>query len=186
MKKSADQIDWEKRQYYIEHGIDIDARTIEVSDIDDAFIPDAVRSIKLMEKESDKPIKVIVSSFGGCVYSGFRLYDILTQSRCKIITIAEGTVMSMGTVIYLAGDERISLPNTTFMFHEISSDGGFFSTKLSDLKTDAKETSRLFNILLDIYTEKTKRTKSWWEKETKHVDRYMDVSEAKKIGVING
>lgn len=180
MRKVARSIEFEKIEKWIDSGIDLDNRVIELGDIDE-LSNDIIRAFKLMEKESSKPITIVVSSFGGCVYTGLRFYDLLNNSKCKIITRAEGYVMSMGTIIYLAGDERYALPNTTFMFHEVSTLG---LGKLSELKNTIQESDRLENICLEIMASKTFKDKKWWTKETKHVDKFMDVETCRKLGVI--
>ncbi len=170
----------ERDKLWIEDGIDLKNRIVEINDIDyDCY--SIVRAIKVMERESEKPIRVIVNSSGGCVYTGLRMYDILSESHCPIITCGEGQVMSMGTIVFLAGDERYALPNTTFMCHEISS---ISWGKLSEQKIEVKEASRLEKICLGIMGEKTKKSAAWWGKETKHVDRFYDTKEAKKLGMI--
>ena len=179
-KKTGGANHWDIDRW-VNNGIDIKNRIVEFDDIDEISSHDIIRAIKYMDKESDKPITVIVSSFGGCVYTGLRIYDVLRDCRSLIITIGEGKVMSMGTVVYLAGDERYASANTTFMFHETSS---IKSGKLSELRDDVDETSRLENITLEILAERTKRSFKWWSKAIERIDRFMDVEECKKIGVV--
>jgi ATP-dependent Clp protease protease subunit len=173
---------FEKQQFFLDRGIDIDARIVEVNDIDECSVHDVARAVRLFEKLSKKdPITVVVSSFGGDVYTGLRIYDVLKDCSCPIITIGEGKVMSMGTIVYLAGDKRYALPNTTFMFHEVSS---LSLGKLSEIKNDLKEVTRLEGICLDIIAKNTSKNKKWWEKETKHVDKFFNYQESKKLGII--
>ena len=43
-----------------------------------------------------KPIKLFINSFGGSVYDGLSLVDIIKQSKTPVHTISIGSSMSMG------------------------------------------------------------------------------------------
>jgi len=90
--------------------------------------------------------------------------------------------MSMGLILYLAGDERHSLPNTTFMAHSVAVDsvGG----KNFEIKTESQEMDRLNSLLIDILESTTVKGKRWWKKEIEHKDKYYDVKNARKLGII--
>lgn len=59
------------------------------------------------------------SSPGGEVSAGITLYNFLKAIPPKIIMHNIGAVDSIGTVVFLAGDERYASPNTTFHFHGV-------------------------------------------------------------------
>lgn len=67
-----------------------------------------------------KPIKLYINSFGGSVYDGLALVDIIKQSLTPVHTICVGSCMSMGLWIFLAGEKRYVGENSTIMFHDIS------------------------------------------------------------------
>lgn len=68
-----------------------------------------------------KDIKVRVRSFGGCVQTGFDIYNELRRyakdNKAKVQIWGEGFVASIATVIFLAGDERILTENTNPFVH---------------------------------------------------------------------
>jgi ATP-dependent protease ClpP protease subunit len=89
--------------------------------------------------------------------------------------------MSMATVIFLAGDERVSYPNSTFMLHAVSS---MVDGKLYEMELDVKETKRLNEVLLQIIVDNTKHNASWWNKQLKYEDKYFDSEGALEAGIV--
>jgi ATP-dependent Clp protease protease subunit len=178
---SEEKID--NRRYYLERGIDLDNRIIY---LDDEIVPDVVgvyvRAIQIMESaDQHQAITIYFNSPGGDVYSGLSLYDKISQSPCEINTICSGIAMSMGLILFLAGDNRSAFPHATFMAHSLSSMSG---GKLQDMTVDLVENQRLNAILIDILVETTNKTKKWWTEEIKHEDKYYSVKQAKKLGIL--
>lgn len=180
--KSHDKYDSSK--YFIETGIDIDRRRIMIDDeIDEYSVGIAIRGIyKMLDTDAEKPIDVYINTYGGCVYDGLALYDVLRSLEGVIVrTHALGKVMSMGTIIYLAGDERYSTARSRFMIHGISSasDGKLFQQEI-----DLEETKVLENIIMDILVERTKKDRQAWRRILRHEDKYYGYDEAKELGFI--
>jgi len=67
-------------------------------------------------------IYLMLSTPGGSVMYGFTIYNFLRSLPVKVITHNIGNVDSIGNVIFLAGEERFSCPNATFMFHGVGFD----------------------------------------------------------------
>jgi len=51
---------------------------------------------------------------------GITIYNVLRGLPIKLTTHNVGNVDSIGTVIYLAGEERYACPQTTFMLHGVA------------------------------------------------------------------
>jgi ATP-dependent Clp protease protease subunit len=139
------------------------------------------RALLVLQQISNEPIDIYIDSFGGCVYSGLGLYDLIADSNCWITTYASGKVMSMGLILFCAGDTRLSTMNTTFMAHGLSSGT---SGKVKNQEIDIKEAKRLNIKLLQILADKTNKSFKWWDKKLEHEDYYFDVEEAKKLKLI--
>jgi ATP-dependent Clp protease protease subunit len=75
----------------------------------------------LANKKSET-IYLMLSTPGGSVMYGFTIYNFLRSLPVKLITHNIGNVDSIGNVIFLAGTERYSCPNATFMFHGVGFD----------------------------------------------------------------
>lgn len=93
-----------------------------------------------------KPIKLYINSFGGSVYDGLALVDVIKQSITPVHTICIGSAMSMGLWIYLAGEKRYIGENSTLMFHDIST---WIWDKSETIKQELKEILRLQKMLFE-------------------------------------
>ncbi|MBQ0035591.1 MAG: ATP-dependent Clp protease proteolytic subunit [Firmicutes bacterium] len=69
-------------------------------------------------KEELKPIYIFIHSFGGDVYQGNFFADLLISSRIPIVTVAMGTAMSSGFIIFLAGHRRYMFNHSQLLCHE--------------------------------------------------------------------
>jgi ATP-dependent Clp protease protease subunit len=62
-------------------------------------------------------VVLVLTTRGGEIPAGLRLYKGLLAVPFHLVTHAIGTVQSMGIAVYLAGDERITDPLATFLLH---------------------------------------------------------------------
>ena len=173
----------ETAEFWITYGIDLKKRRIYLDEEVDEFSMGWInRAIMLMVDLDDKaPIEVYINCFGGSVYDGLGLYDILSNINVPIHTYCVGSAMSMALLLFLAGDVRVATPNSTFMAHSLSAGMG---GKLSEMKVDMKESERLHKVLVKILADNTLKSEKWWEAEIKHEDKYYDVKRAKELGII--
>lgn len=175
---------YDNSKFWIEYGIDLEKRKVMLSeDVEEESISYIVRGIhKMVEMDYSTPIDVYVSTFGGSVYEKLALYDTLRSLHyLQVRTHAFGKVMSAGIAIYLAGDERHSLPNTTFMAHAVSSET---EGKLFEMETSVEECKRLTSVFLDIYAERTNWTKKQWQSKLRYKDFYFGTDKAKELGIV--
>ena len=179
--KFKDKLDQYK--YWVDDGIDFENRCLSlVGDIDDDSCTPIIRAIKLLETLGDDPIHIHINSVGGDIYAGLALYDVMRSSKAPIYTYGNGTIMSMATWILLAGDRRFAYPSTTFMWHTLS---GGTDGRLFELVTDTEEAKRLWEVLLNIYEERTVKTAAYYRKWLKYVDQYGDAVLAKELNFIH-
>ncbi|MCH5167836.1 MAG: ATP-dependent Clp protease proteolytic subunit [Erysipelotrichales bacterium] len=142
------------------------------------------RFFKFLDQEY-KPEEITfnfhLSSYGGTVYDGLAMCDMLSRldnedNGITVNLFCEGKVMSMGLPICLSVRNRYASKNTTFMFHDIST---FSVGKLENIKEDIKESERLQKIVMNIITKNSKITqselKSWNKKKS---DKFMSAQEA--------
>lgn len=78
--------------------------------------------IKIKEAVTFDKIHLLLSSSGGAVSAGITLYNFLKGFPCHLVTYNIGSVDSIANVIFLAGDERIACPQSSFLFHGVSFD----------------------------------------------------------------
>lgn len=89
---------------------------------------DEREKIQLIRTASpDDTIRLIINSPGGYVSLAMSYVSAINESAARIVTHAEGTVASAGTLLWLSGEERTVSPMTQFMFHnyqtEVYGDG---------------------------------------------------------------
>lgn len=132
-----------------------------------------------------EPIKLYINSYGGDVYSGLALVNIIKNSKTPIYTIAIGACMSAALQIWLAGHKRFVSKNSTLLFHDISSGG--CTCKTEDIRQDLKECERLREIFIgEIIEKSTKVTREMLDEVIKsRTDWYIPADEAIELGLAN-
>lgn len=141
----------------------------------------------LEQQDPETPIFMYINSPGGSVTAGLAIYDTMTFISNDVYTIAMGEACSMGSFLLSAGAQRYSLPNTTLMYHSVSSG---FSGTIQDHEIEYKETVRLQNILVDKLVEiSSQHTNGQTDKEyfQEKIKRnwYMTPQEALELGLID-
>ena len=67
-----------------------------------------------------KPIQLFINSYGGSVYAGLALIDVIKRSKTPVHTVCIGSCMSMALWVWLSGAKRFVGEFATLMFHDIS------------------------------------------------------------------
>jgi len=157
-------------------------RTVYFFDeINAASVSEAIKFIDQIEKENPKkPIEIILNTSGGNCYDGLALYDRIRFSKCNICIIGTGLVASMGFIVYLAGDQRLLMPNCILMNHQISSNP---QGKLQDLKLELEEIKRIEAQCLAIMAERTGQAVKVIQKQISKGDDYIQPDRAIKEGI---
>ena len=164
-------------------------------DIDASSVEDVIKAIMEINHDDDlkeadykdwkrKPIKLFINSFGGSVYDGLALVDVIKQSKTPVHTISIGSSMSMGFWIYLAGHKRFVGEHTTLMFHDIT---GWVWDKSAGVQQELKELLRLQKIICNEIT-----STSLVQQETldnyisRKAEWYIPANKAIKLKLANG
>ena len=172
---------------YFDKGFDIRRRRIFFTN-DLVTEEDAERwmmAFMMLEAEApDKPIEIIISTYGGSVYEAFGLYDMMRASKCHVVTVGIGKIMSAGVLLISAGDERKCYPNTQFMIHEMSYDEMY--DKHTVIKADVENAEKANNRFLQLIADRS----SWSFKQLKQLthsrpDKHFDAEMAVKYGIVD-
>ena len=164
------------------------SRTITLGNIEAESANDIIQLIYEINDEDIgkmqvEPIKLIINSFGGEVYSGLALIDTIDNSSTPIYTICHGSAMSMALIVYSAGHQRYASKNATFMYHEAAYP---IEGKVLHHRQELKEVERVDNICDDYLLSKTSFTKKQFNDVKKtQGEWYFDVEVAQKYGLIN-
>ena len=114
-------------------------RTVLVSGVvDDKLAEKTISQLLILDAEKHEPIRVMITSQGGHVDSGFAIHDMLRFIESPIITIGAGWVASIAVPILFGApkERRYSLPNTRFLLHQPSGGAG---GQASDIRIEAEE-----------------------------------------------
>ena len=163
-------------------------RILSLGDIEGESVNEMLEIIYEINEEDAKktqkePIKLIINSFGGELYSGLALIDVIDNSLTPIHTICHVSAMSMALIVFSAGHRRFASKYATFMYHEASypTEG-----KVMHHKQELKETERTDKLCDAYLISKTKFTaKQLSDIKDKRAEWYMDVKTAMKYGLVD-
>lgn len=154
------------------------------SEINDQVANTIIAQLLFLDREDpDKDISLYIHSPGGVISAGLAIYDTMQLIRPAVSTICVGMAASMATVLLCAGakGKRYALPNSTIHMHQAI---GGARGQASDIVIQAKEITRLQDIIRDILAARTGQT---MEKIVHDTDRdyYLNPVQAKEYGLID-
>lgn len=159
-------------------------RTVLVSGgVDDKLAEKVMGQLLILDADNHDPIRVLITSQGGHVDSGFAIHDMLRFIESPVITIGTGWVASIAVPILFGAPKecRFSLPHTRFLLHQPSGGAGGAA---SDIRIEAEEILKVRERLNGLIADETGQTV---EKVTTDSDRnfWMDAAEAKEYGLVS-
>jgi ATP-dependent Clp protease protease subunit len=162
----------------------LETRTILVSgQVDEKLADKVISQLLILNGVNHEPIRVVITSQGGHVDSGFAIHDMMKFIESPIITIGAGWVASIGVPILLAADkgQRYSLPNTRYLLHQPSGGAG---GQASDIRIAAVEILKLRHRINEMIAGETGQSIIQVENDS---DRnfWMNAEEALKYGLVS-
>jgi ATP-dependent Clp protease protease subunit len=147
MSKKVNRDDIDKLYDY---GIYIPSKTIiSVGETDQEIASNLMKGLHILDSISpEKPITIHLNNVGGDEYHGIAVYDSIRECKSRVVIIAKGHAMSMGSIIFQAADERIMAPNAKQMIH-------YGTPVLADPEAHAKTQYK--------WTEECKKFSAWME-----------------------
>lgn len=132
-------------------------------------------------------INIYLSTFGGYIYDMFSIYDEIKKltQEYEVNIYCVGKIMSAGTIIMLATDleHRFAYPNTTFMYHTLSS---YNWGKIKDMEEDIEENKRLHKLMWTIFKNNTEIPEDKLDDVYKcKKDWYITADQAKKFKIVS-
>lgn len=113
---------------------------------------------------------------GGQIDTGVQIINAMQNSQAKIVTVLEGVAYSLGTLIFLAGDEMVVNDHCMMMFHNFN--GGLIG-KGNELVAELEATVKWFEQLAkDIYIPFLSQEE--YERITKGEDMWMQSAEIRE------
>ena len=181
-------------ELYHDHHLWIPTRTISMGSmhsdaelteggVDYRMVDVLIKNLDILEDISDKPIIVKMNNVGGDYYHGTAIYDRIKECNCFVTIKVYGHAMSMGAIILQAADERIMMPESTFMIHE-GTDGLIGHPR--DVENCADEIKRIRTRVNNIFhtrvKEAGKRISYKKLEELQMFNKFMDPKTAIKYG----
>lgn len=138
----------------------------------DAVTPDSVsdltQCIMMLDSVNHDPIELYINSPGGSIDDGFALIDLMRNVKSPIHTIAQGTVASMASLIFIAGNLRFAYKHSVLMYHDLHAGVADYGAKMKD-RVDFFEKSwqgikthiQTYTKLTDIEIEASRNGELW-------------------------
>lgn len=143
-----------------------------------------MKQLMYLEQENpEKEITLYISSPGGEVTSGLAVYDYIRLMKAPVKTVCIGTAASMGSILFLAGQQREMLEHTKIMIHDPSyAYGNMSGQKPLDMQKKVDDLMKTRKILSDIIATRSKLTIEQVYEKTQ-VDCFLNAQEALECGI---
>ena len=139
---------------------------------------------KIAEKQFDTSgvITLMLSSNGGDVFAGLRMYEAIRRSKVPVTVICEGSVASAATLVMLGASRRYMYATSVILVHSLKSwMSGYANPK--EIKEELQNTETLTEICTDVYKKHCKITKTALNKMY-DTDLYMRADQCLKLGFV--
>lgn len=155
--------------------------------ISDSIIETAV--LPLLDMDNDKsgdPIEIILSTYGGSVYSGFSLIDAIEKLKTTTIIHIMSIAASMGLLIAMAGHNN---PNVTTVCHPFSvgllHSGSQYMEGSSHAVKDTFDFSQHYEDKIRKYILSHSNIDEELYEKIERKEYWMDADEMLRLGIVN-
>jgi ATP-dependent Clp protease protease subunit len=161
----------------------LQSRVVMVSgEVDPELAERVVSQLLVLDGISKEPIKVVISSPGGHVDSGYAIHDVMRFIEAPVMAIGVGWVASIAVPILLGAPKarRFTLPNTRFLLHQPSGGAG---GQAADIRIEAQEILKIRKRINELIALETGQN---MEKVGRDSDRnfWMSAEEALAYGLV--
>jgi ATP-dependent protease ClpP protease subunit len=136
----------------------------------------------LVKSIKPEPLYLHITSYGGCLFSGFRAVDAIQRSVIPIYTVIDGPAASAATLMSAVGVKRYMTPNSYMLIHQLSS--GVIG-KFWEMKDEFHNCKLLMDNIYKIYVEKSKLNRAELEDQLSH-DSWWDANKCMEVGLVDG
>lgn len=154
-------------------------------DVNEHSIASVIAQLLHLAGQNQRPISLMVSTYGGSIDEMFSLYDTIKFLPCPVHTIAMGKVMSAGVLLLAAGKKgkRLVGRNARLMMHPVS--GGAIGN-VFEVINESREMKRHHDLMITTLEKETKMKKADIERVMKagH-DYYITADEAIRLGIVD-
>ena len=128
--------------------------------VDSASMDRFIKQLLFLNDTADQPITVYINSPGGEVNSGLAAFNLIEMLQAPVTTFCLGEAASMAAILFLAGKERIMLPDSKIMIHDPSPGGGSLQgMKPDEMEEHLSSLKKTRDRLCDIIAEKSGKSR---------------------------
>lgn len=171
-------------QLLLETGIDVDQGSFTLTgEVCEEMYDYCFRALRFLRKSGATRVIIYLNSFGGAVYEGLAIYDIISQftKELEIIIVGTGKVMSAATIIMQAATKRVVSKHTKLLTHYgYSGDEGEAVSFLRGADHYRTLLNDMMQILMDRTGKKMPTVRGWLEKDT-----YFNAEQALRANLID-
>jgi len=126
-------------------------------------------------------IDLHINSYGGVVFDGITIYNLLKNHPANITTYIDGIAASIASVIALAGNRVLMADNALFMIHKAS---GVVFGNSDDMRDFAEKLDKINGSIATTYISKTKKDEAEIN-DMMAAETWMTAQEALEAGFID-
>ena len=168
----------------LDYGVDTHNNIIYLSDsLDITDVRNFIARFEMCRRvNGDKPIDLILSSYGGDVYSMLGIIDYMKLSDVEVNARCYGAAMSAAAVILACGTGVRSMSeNATVMIHE----GSIFEEgKVSDILKSSDHLKELHKTINELLGNVSNKNQKYWTEKTK-TDLYLNAEQCLEFGLVD-
>jgi len=132
---------------------------------------------------SEDEVEFIIHSFGGSVFEGQYMYNLLKKCPAQKVAHVYGSCMSMATILSMACDKVYMCENSMYMVHKASV-GTYGNEK--DFENTLSLLKGIDSVAIETYSKRTKLTKEKLISEfMTGYDKWLTPTEALEFGFID-
>ena len=146
-------IDLIRREIWI-HGIDMNTDSYEGVEpgVEYMMATKVIKNLHILRHQSStEPVIIHLHTCGGLWEEGMAIYDTIKSMPYHVTIISYTHARSMSSLIFQAGDTRLMMPNSYFMFHLGTM---AFSADMRTFQSNADFAKISNKTMVDIYVEK--------------------------------
>jgi ATP-dependent Clp protease protease subunit len=165
-KKNKEQIYSKNNKIFFVSGVNKTSVDKLIQLIEDKnFQFENLKKNRLVKRVEPNPIYLHITSYGGCLFSGFKAADAISRSKIPIYTIIDGYAASAGTIMSIVGKRRYITPRSYMLIHQLSSTNW---GKFAEIEDDYINSKMLMKDIVNIYVKHTKMDRTYIEDQLKH------------------
>ena len=131
-----------------------------------------------LNNESNKPLNIYINSYGGEVFEGFAIYNMLKRYKGFKTVIVDGIAASIASVIAMCGDKVVMNEASMMMIHNAS---GVCIGNAEEMQKVVNALEQMNEVIKDVYRARTNLTDERLE-ELMNNETFMSAKECVEYG----